>query len=222
MNKKRVIKFSKNKSALISILKLILGYGCAQLILVASMPLLTRLYNPHAFGFYGLLASLSTVFMPITSMRLEYAIPLTKNKKLRTLIQRLCLQLTVMLAFVVFVGYLVYAAFFGFSHKLPFIYSLVLLMLIILQGVCQVLSLDFITNGNNFVLVMGKLLQNLIMVATQIVLSYYYSVAGLVVGLMLGLGTNFYYFYRKNKLPSLNYIFLKKREIGYIFKKFYH
>ena len=204
-----------------SIIELVLGYGSAQLILIFSMPILTRFYDPSAFGFYGLLASLSTLFVPITSMRLEYAIPLTKNKKLRSLIQRLCTQLTVMFALLIFTGYLIYAAFYGFSHKLSFTYSLVLFVLIILQGLCQVLSLNFVTNGDNVELVTGKLLQNLSMVASQIALSYYYSAAGLIAGLMLGLGVNFFYFYRRNKLPLLNYIFLKKREIGYIFKKFY-
>jgi O-antigen/teichoic acid export membrane protein len=48
-----------------------------QLLLVAAMPLLTRLYSPEAFGIFGVFAAFVGIFGSIMAGRYEFAIPLS-------------------------------------------------------------------------------------------------------------------------------------------------
>ena len=53
------------------------GMFAGQLLLVAAMPLLTRLYSPEAFGLFGVLAAFVGIFGTVMAGRYEFAIPLS-------------------------------------------------------------------------------------------------------------------------------------------------
>ncbi|CAH2780540.1 MAG: hypothetical protein CBARDCOR_3260 [uncultured Caballeronia sp.] len=64
---------------LASIAKVFSGAVAGQAILAGCSPLLTRLYSPTEIGAYGLCLSLSLILAPITSLRIEYAIPIARR-----------------------------------------------------------------------------------------------------------------------------------------------
>ena len=58
-----------------------------QVLLLAAMPILTRLFTPEAFGLFGVLAAINGIFGLVMSGRYEFGIPLAdSNKKAAALI----------------------------------------------------------------------------------------------------------------------------------------
>lgn len=56
----------------------VLGNGAAQLVSLATVPIITRLYKPEAYGILATFLSLLALFMPIAALRLNSAIVLPK------------------------------------------------------------------------------------------------------------------------------------------------
>jgi O-antigen/teichoic acid export membrane protein len=63
-------EFSRN------VLTLVAGTGFSQIIIIASSPLLTRLYAPADYGVYAVAMSIMAILMTVTCLRYEYAVPL--------------------------------------------------------------------------------------------------------------------------------------------------
>jgi O-antigen/teichoic acid export membrane protein len=57
------------------------GFAFAQVISIAAMPLLTRIYSPEAFGFQALLVSIATVLSLAATLRLDLAILLATDEE---------------------------------------------------------------------------------------------------------------------------------------------
>jgi O-antigen/teichoic acid export membrane protein len=58
---------------------LIAGTGSAQLIVIASSPILTRLYAPSDYGVFAVVTSILSVLITVTCLRYEFAIPLPRD-----------------------------------------------------------------------------------------------------------------------------------------------
>jgi O-antigen/teichoic acid export membrane protein len=61
------------------VLTLVAGTGTAQLIVVASAPILTRLYPPEAYGTFAVATSIIAILISVTCLRYEFAIPLPES-----------------------------------------------------------------------------------------------------------------------------------------------
>lgn len=70
---------SKPSTFATDVFKLATGTTLAQIIVVLTSPLLTRLYGPEAFGFYALFTSITGILGVIACMRYELAIMLPKT-----------------------------------------------------------------------------------------------------------------------------------------------
>ncbi|MGX9389287.1 lipopolysaccharide biosynthesis protein [Nitrobacteraceae bacterium UC4446_H13] len=57
------------------------GFAAAQVIGMAAMPLLTRIYSPEAFGFQALLVALATVLSLCATLRLDLALLLATDEE---------------------------------------------------------------------------------------------------------------------------------------------
>lgn len=57
------------------------GTGAAQVIVVLTLPLLTRLYDPHDMALYGVVVGVSGFIASFASLRLETAIPLPHDER---------------------------------------------------------------------------------------------------------------------------------------------
>lgn len=82
---------SKPSAFATDVLKLVTGTTLAQIIVVLTSPLLTRLYGPEAFGFYALFASITGILGVIACMRYELAIMLPKTDEEAANLLGLCL-----------------------------------------------------------------------------------------------------------------------------------
>jgi len=51
----------------------------AQLVVLLSIPIVTRLFTTEVFGFFSILISFAMILIPVSSMRLNAAIPITQN-----------------------------------------------------------------------------------------------------------------------------------------------
>ena len=71
----------RNTSFKSDILRLASGTGIAQIIGILSMPILSRLYAPEAFGITALFLSLTTILGVIACMRYELSIVLKSGSK---------------------------------------------------------------------------------------------------------------------------------------------
>lgn len=58
---------------------LVLGTGLAQIIVVATSPLLTRLYSPSDYGIFAVALAIVSVLITITCLRYENALPLPED-----------------------------------------------------------------------------------------------------------------------------------------------
>lgn len=57
------------------------GTSLAQLIIIASSPILSRIYSPSDFGIYAVFSSILAIAIIFSTFRYELAIPLPKNEK---------------------------------------------------------------------------------------------------------------------------------------------
>lgn len=62
-----------------SVLTLVAGTGFAQVIVIASSPILTRLYSPADYGVFAVATSIMAVLIAVTCLRYEYAVPLPES-----------------------------------------------------------------------------------------------------------------------------------------------
>jgi O-antigen/teichoic acid export membrane protein len=60
------------------IVTLVVGTGIAQLVVIASSPVLTRLYTPSDYGVFSVAMSILSILIAITCLRYEFAIPLPR------------------------------------------------------------------------------------------------------------------------------------------------
>ena len=72
MNSTKLLK--PNTSFKSDVLRLASGTGIAQIIGILSMPILSRLYAPEAFGMAALFVSFTTIFGVVACMRYELSI----------------------------------------------------------------------------------------------------------------------------------------------------
>jgi O-antigen/teichoic acid export membrane protein len=57
------------------------GTLAGQLLVVASSPILTRLYDPPAFGALAVFSSLLAIFVIASAFRYEFAIPIARDEE---------------------------------------------------------------------------------------------------------------------------------------------
>lgn len=75
------ISLLKNNKLFKAVFKLASANAVGQLILLAAMPYLTRIYMPQDFGVFAVFSSLMGMVLVISSLRYELAIPLPKSLK---------------------------------------------------------------------------------------------------------------------------------------------
>lgn len=70
---------SQSTTFALDVLKIVSGTTIAQIIVILSSPILTRLYGPEAFGILGIFFSITTIIGVVACMSLEHAILLPKK-----------------------------------------------------------------------------------------------------------------------------------------------
>ena len=172
-----------------NVLTLITGSAISQVIVYASILVLTRLFSTEVFGIYMLFSSATLILKPIATLQYEFAIVLPKKNK--DAINLFSFSILVLCTFCLFLLIILFffkdniTSFFNISELKNIIYLLPLS--VFLFG--SVSIFDYWNNRTNMFknISKGLLVKSSVLSSTQIVtgLSSYNSL-GLIPGLILG------------------------------------
>lgn len=159
-------------------------------ILVVSMPLLARFFNPADVGNWQLFVSSATVLATVICWRYEVAVPLPATEQKARDVQSLCLLLAAATSILLIIPGLLfrqqYAALIGAEAIEPFLWCIPLFTL--LYG-CEQASTFWLTRIGDFRGVgASRVVKSTLMVAVPLVAASAFDVGfgGLVAGTMLG------------------------------------
>lgn len=160
-----------------------------QLIMLAAMPFLTRIYTPDAFGVLAVFSSVMGVALVVSSLRYELAIPLPWSDKSST--QIILIALLINLMTVLAVG--IFVAFFRTDvarwTQTPLLASFMWLLpvAILTGGTYKILNYWAIRNKDYRKIAITKLTQSVSNVSTQILGGLAgFGALGLIVGQIIG------------------------------------
>lgn len=104
------------------------GTIAGQLIMMLALPVLTRLYDPEAFGLLGVYMSAIAILIVVANMRLEIAVPLPEEEEDAASLLVLCLGASVLVAGLIGVAVLAFPAqitsWLGMESFAPYLWML--------------------------------------------------------------------------------------------------
>lgn len=170
-----------------SILLLMTGSGLSQLIIIAAMPILTRVYEPDGFGVLGVFTSCVMVLSLVSSFRYDMAIMLPKTKS--DAIGLAVVSMIIGVAFVtVMTTVLLLLDYLGLLNKEYFdFYVLIALPIVVMcMSFAQVIRLYINRMGEFKKLAKSKVLNSVATSLSRIAFGFYGMGAGLVIGTVVG------------------------------------
>lgn len=176
-----------NNKFIQSLSVLVAGTAFSNIILVATIPILTRLYTPEEFGELSVFLSILYTIQIIASLRYESAIPLPKKSEdafhLLVLSSGIVVVLSIFLFF--FITYLPISEFFNMAGLEKYMWMLSLSLLGI--GLFQVFNLWAIRTEEYPAISKAKVMMNGGQVFSQIILGFFHiGLLGLLIGEVFG------------------------------------
>ena len=206
MKKKAAYKRITNSPLLRNILTLFSGKVAAQTILIGSAPIIARLFNPGDFGIAALALAIATMFGPLATLSYGTAAQLTERDADARALLRLAMASTVFFSLVMtaFILLLTQTFHTGLIAQLS-IWVWVIPLLFFLNGVVSALE-SWNTRMKQFrIQASTSVSEAAVGTGSRICFGMIggSSVAGLVIGYLLGLGTRITILARASKLPHL-------------------
>ena len=179
------IKKIKQNSFILNILTLMSGTLMAQMVLLAFLPILTRLYTPTEFGNYSLFFILSTIIGSVSSLRYEQAIMLPKSDRDAQVLLFISALLTIFISFLLSIIVVIFYDFFlDYFNTLSYLVWL-LPFSVLITGLVQILN--SYSTRKKFYKKMAevKVVESITTVGTQGISRYFFTLDGLIVGKFL-------------------------------------
>lgn len=170
-----------------SVLTLASGTVGAQAILIASSPILTRLYSPEDFGLLSVFLSMMGLIAAIAALRFEMAIPLPEDDRDAAALTATGGIVVLILSLGLLVAVLRYADELALQFNAPAIaqYLWLLPLAFFANGLFIVLNMLSVRHGRFGEMSRAKVLQSLTTVVTQIA-GFAFGGIVLIVGRVLG------------------------------------
>lgn len=167
---KTVKKFLPKNKFIKSVSVLVGGTAGSQLILIASSPLLTRLYTPDDFGVFAIFTGILAVLVVISTLRYEFAIPLPEKDEEAASLTLLGLIVVLSISFIIGIIVLLFSDNIAHWLKTPILskYLYLLPFGILLAGTYRVLMYWTIRKEKFKVITQTKLMQVITMIFVQI------------------------------------------------------
>jgi len=108
----KTLKFMKNNTYIMHIITLMSGTLIAQVVTLAFIPIITRLYTPSEFGLYSLFFSIVSVLGLVSSLKYDQAIMLPKLDKDAQSLVFLSILITIVVVILTIFGLLIFQDFF--------------------------------------------------------------------------------------------------------------
>jgi len=165
------------------------GTSLGQLLIVASSPVLTRLYGPEAFGVLAVFMGLAAVLAMISALRYEFAVPVAQTEEEAVGLVRVGFATVVLMSLLVALGVWLFGPWLARVTEIPILTSL--LWLLPLTVLCHGLSLPInywsIRQGTFRVNSVNKLIQAGSQAGSQVALGAAGAgIWGLILGYCLG------------------------------------
>jgi len=193
----------KKNTYVIQILTLMSGTLVAQVVMLLSIPIITRLYSASEFGLYALFISIINIVGNISSLKYEQAIILSKKEKDASTLLFISFVITSIIALVSFLVILSFDTLISpYFNNSDIIYFIPLGILFV--GLVQIFNAY--SSRNQFYKVMAKVrMYNALNISfLQIITQYFLNFNGLILGkLTADLFSVFYflrYHWKKNTL----------------------
>jgi O-antigen/teichoic acid export membrane protein len=213
----------KNNTYLKQIITLMSGSLMAQIIMLGSIPILTRLYTPSEFGIYSLFISIITIVGNISSLMYEQAIMLPKNDKDANALLFLSFIFTIITSIISFLIVIIFYPIIlnYFNNNITLVYLLPIGVLFI--GILQILNAY--TSRNQFYKTMSKarVINAVNLSFIQVSTRYFGNFDGLVLGKLIADFINILYFInyhiKRNTIQLKN---ISKRRKKFNINKYHH
>lgn len=160
-----------------NIKKILLGNGIAQLIQFAFLPLSAFLYTPEQFGVFGIIQAYSTAITIFISLQLYVAIPFEKDKAELNSLTRLNFKYIIVATSFLLILYGLFNIDF---------FSILVIFLAAITAITNSLRSLIVYSGDFTKLSISYVIRALVVVISQVVLSFNEAINGLVYGLLLG------------------------------------
>lgn len=184
-----------------------------QAIGIAAYPFLAKLYDPEAFGVYGVTLSIITVLTTISMARVELSIP-SINKRIVNSVFILCFLFGLFSSFIFIIPLLLYS-FWDLSLELR--YVLYVVLGVFFMGVYRLGNMMSVQRSNYRLIGRARFIQLLLMIVIQ--LSFFnFSGDGLVLGFVLSYIFTSLVYLHNLKLP-IKIRMLKAKYFDYYYKR---
>lgn len=205
---------------LTNLLKLTSSSVMAQLILIISSPILTRLYTPEDFGLFALFLSIVTILATLANLRYDQAIIIPQDEDKAKQLVYLCLYVNILIFFLIFIFLCLFSEpifnFFNIGGLKDF--SWVIALAVFFIGVFQAFNYWLLRNKNFNIIAKIKIQQSAIIVGFQLVFFKFGALClllGHTLGQIFGVLRNGYNFLKNNRVNHM-----KMKEVCYEFIKF--
>jgi len=187
-----------------NVIRLSTGASLGQILIIASTPLLARLYDPEEFGALALFSSAYAICIVLFTLKYDLAIILPKNKAIAKQITALILRLSVLMLFVSLIVVVIYVA----TSSIKDTWFYLLLPIALFSGAMYTTAQQWQARTNDYTqYAKSQLLVSSLNISVSLILGYLATnlFGELVIGYSFGLlvGTIYLLLASKKFIPSL-------------------
>ncbi|CCE57986.1 TPA: oligosaccharide flippase family protein [Staphylococcus argenteus] len=113
---------------------MILSSGIAQIILIVTTPIITRLYSPAEFGEFTIFSNIAMILIPIINARYDLLIVNAKNDRIANILSQISFLISLVIILILIPVFMVSALLFP-NFILDFIFIIVMLFLVSLTNI---------------------------------------------------------------------------------------
>ncbi|MEA2017430.1 MAG: oligosaccharide flippase family protein [Campylobacterota bacterium] len=208
------IKQIKNNTYIMQIATLMSGTLIAQVVTLAFIPIITRLYTPAEFGLYSLFFSIVSILGLVSSLKYDQAIMLPKSDKDAQALVFLSILITFATVVLVILGLLIFQDFFVnyFSGATHFVWMIPFGVLLL--GLLQIFNAYSSRRQFYKKLATVKVANSLTVASVQSSSKYFFALDGLVLGKLMADGLSLFLLLRFHvKKQTLQLSSLSKRRV---------
>ncbi|SGX50103.1 oligosaccharide flippase family protein [Staphylococcus argenteus] len=113
---------------------MILSSGIAQIILIVTTPIITRLYSPAEFGEFTIFSNIAMILIPIINARYDLLIINAKNDRIANILSQISFLISLVIILILIPVFMVSALLFP-NFILDFIFIIIMLFLVSLTNI---------------------------------------------------------------------------------------
>ncbi|MED0631617.1 oligosaccharide flippase family protein [Escherichia marmotae] len=209
---KKMRRLILNNKFLKSVVIIASGTALAQIINLATIPLITRLYGPEAYGMMGSFMSIVNVLIPLSALSYPIAVVLPRKDTVSNIIVRLSLILGIATSLIVLIGLILYT-FLKDDSGMPSWYIAVIPLTILILPLQQCGQQWLIRKKQYSVIAKVSIIQSVVLNALKILVGLpFHGVKTLVIITAIGYwlqALQFFHNAKKNGLVIINSKFLR-------------